>query len=444
VQYKRTQLLRWLSTLSWQEGTRQRFALMYNSAIAMATLSIGMVMVHERFGPVVSTAILMVSILLQMAVIGSLLVLRSILLANRDHEHHIRADSENARRRTAELFAMTDMLQAAETNDEAGAVLMVTARRLLNGNGAALYVLNNSRDRLDLARQWDLPPGYVAPDSLAPGLCWALKRGKVHLNSPDEGGLCCAHHASSNAVLEIPMMAGGQVQGLLVLARSDPQASFEDDAELTNLRHLGTALADSMSLALSNIALRDKLRTQSLRDPLTGLYNRRYMEDTLERFLALSARSGNPTAVIMMDLDNFKDLNDRFGHAKGDAVLRDVAAQIVSGLRPTDVVCRYGGEEIIAILPDCTLDDAVAKAEQIRLRIQSVSDTQGCAVSASLGVSAIPETSVRGEELIPDADASLYLAKASGKNCVLAAERINSGLTVARVSDRADVDQALW
>jgi diguanylate cyclase len=168
------------------------------------------------------------------------------------------------------------------------------------------------------------------------------------------------------------------------------------------------------------------------------------MEDTLERFLALSARSGNPTAVIMMDLDNFKDLNDRFGHAKGDAVLRDVAAQIVSGLRPTDVVCRYGGEEIIAILPDCTLDDAVAKAEQIRLRIQSVSDTQGCAVSASLGVSAIPETSVRGEELIPDADASLYLAKASGKNCVLAAERINSGLTVARVSDRADVDQALW
>jgi diguanylate cyclase len=98
------------------------------------------------------------------------------------------------------------------------------------------------------------------------------------------------------------------------------------------------------------------------------------------------------------------------------------------------VVCRYGGEEIIAILPDCPLDDAAAKAEQIRLRILALSDMHGCPVSASLGVAAMPETTVRGEELIPDADASLYLAKANGKNQVLAAERVTSGLTLARVN----------
>ena len=88
-------------------------------------------------------------------------------------------------------------------------------------------------------------------------------------------------------------------------------------------------MADAMSLALSNISLRDKLRTQSLRDPLTGLFNRRYMEDALERFISLGERSGNPTSVLMIDLDNFKRLNDEQGHAFGDAVLRDAAAQIV-------------------------------------------------------------------------------------------------------------------
>ncbi|NKJ43359.1 GGDEF domain-containing protein [Novosphingobium sp. SG720] len=426
--------------LEQRGSTLQRLGLMYNGAILLQCLSITLVAIHDlldRLNAGDSDLLLILALGLQVTVVASLLGFRTILMANRDYEEHMRADSEAARRRTAELFAMTDMLQAAETNEEAGAVLMVTARRLLGGYGAALYVLNNSRDRLDLARHWDLPAGYIAPDSLAANHCWALKRGKAHVNAPEEGGLCCAHHGGVNAVLEIPMMAGGQVQGLLILARSDALIQLDGGEELANLRHLGSALADSMSLALSNIALRDRLRTQSLRDPLTGLYNRRYMEDTLERFLALSTRSGSSTAVIMIDLDNFKDLNDRYGHAKGDAVLRDVAAQIVGALRPTDVVCRYGGEEIIAILPDCALADAVAKAEQIRLRIQGVTDIQGCPVSASLGVSAMPETSVRGEELVPDADASLYLAKASGKNCVFAAERITSGLTVARVSDKS-------
>jgi diguanylate cyclase len=427
------------SLLDEPGGARQRLGLMYNGAIALQFLSIGLVAVHDvldRWQADDTDLLLVFALLLQVAVVISLLTFRAILMANRSYEQNMRADSDAARRRTAELFAMTDMLQAAETNEEAGAVLMVTARRLLTGHGAALYVLNNSQDRLDLARQWDLPAGYAAPDSLAPGHCWAIKRGKAHVNAPDEGGLCCAHHGGENAVLEIPMMAGGQVQGLLILAAKDALAPLDSREDLANLRHLGSALADSMSLALSNIALRDRLRTQSLRDPLTGLYNRRYMEDTLGRFLALSSRSGSSTAVIMIDLDNFKDLNDRYGHAKGDAVLRDVAAQIVGTLRPTDVVCRYGGEEIIAILPDCALADAVAKAEQIRLRIQGVTDTQGCPVSASLGVAAMPETSVRGEELVPDADASLYLAKASGKNCVFSAERVTSGLTVARVSEK--------
>lgn len=327
---------------------------------------------------------------------------------------------DRSRWQTAELFAMTDMLQAAETYDDASAVLMATARRLLHRYGAALYIFNNSRDRLDLAKAWDLPEGYVAPETLSPHNCWALKRGKPQINVPSDATLCCAHHASQSATVEIPMMACGQVHGLLILLPEEQDGAF---ARLVGVRRLGRALADSMSLALSNIALREKLRTQSLRDPLTGLYNRRYMEDALERFVSLGARGGGSTAVIMLDLDNFKLLNDEHGHAKGDAVLRDVAAQMVGALRPTDVLCRYGGEELLAILPDCSLEDAAEKADMLRERIELLSEVHACGISASLGVAAIPEAATTASDVVPIADAALYAAKKSGKNRVVCAER---------------------
>lgn len=328
--------------------------------------------------------------------------------------------TRNSREQIQELFAMTDMLQAAETYEDAGSVLMASARRLLPGFGGALYVFNNSRDRLDLALAWDMPDDFIAQEMLSPSNCWALKRGKPHINSPGDATLCCAHYGSQVASVELPMMACGQLHGLLIITDGEREGAF---ARLMGIRRLGRALSDSMSLALSNIALRERLRTQSLRDPLTGLYNRRYMEDALERFVSLGSRTGASTAVIMLDLDNFKKLNDEHGHAKGDAVLRDVAAQIVGCLRPTDVACRYGGEELVAILPDCSLEDALGKAEMLRERIESLGTSHACAISASLGVATVPETATSATDILPIADTALYAAKKAGKNCVVAADK---------------------
>jgi len=330
----------------------------------------------------------------------------------------ILAGATTAKSQTDELFAMTDMLQSADGYDDATAVLQASSLRLLPEFGAALYIFNNSRDRLDLAGSWNMPEGMTLGETLAPSNCWALKRGKPHINSPSERTLCCSHHSTALSTVEIPMMACGVVHGLLVLAY-DGENAFD---RLKDVRRLGRALADSMSLALSNIALREKLRTQSMRDPLTGLYNRRYMEDALERYLSLAERSGASTAVMMIDLDNFKNLNDEHGHAKGDAVLRDVAAQMVGGLRPSDVICRYGGEEFLVILPNCSLDDAAAKAEQLRARIETLSEAHQVSVSASFGVAAVPQTSIASTDLVPQADAALYRAKVSGKNQVVCAE----------------------
>ncbi len=166
------------------------------------------------------------------------------------------------------LFKMTDMLQSALGYPDANAVLRSTAIKLLPGLGGALYVFNNSGDRLELSTAWAWSDKAAPTDAILPSQCWALKRGKTHLNQPGLEALICDHHAQESLVLEIPMMARGEVYGLLNI-----QASGNDaEARLLSTTPVAVALSEAMSLALSNIALRDRLRTQALRDPLTGLY----------------------------------------------------------------------------------------------------------------------------------------------------------------------------
>ncbi|MGX1787214.1 diguanylate cyclase [Bosea sp. NPDC055332] len=327
------------------------------------------------------------------------------------------ANANSSREQVSRLFGMTEMLQSALDHGDANAVLRATAAELIPDLGGALYVFNNSRDRLALSTTWGREDLEALPDSIGLQQCWALKRGKPHANRPGSHKLCCEHHIVSDHALEIPMIARGEILGLLQLYCSGPEA----DQRLEAATGIGTALADAMSLALSNIALRDKLRSQALRDPLTGLYNRRYMEDALERVVRLAERERTEVSVIMIDLDHFKRLNDQHGHAKGDAVLRDAAAAIINQLRETDIACRYGGEELIVVLPNCGLDMAAAKAERIRISIEALSELNGAQVSASLGVACVPVTSNSSRDLLANSDAALYRAKQEGRNRVVRA-----------------------
>ena len=327
------------------------------------------------------------------------------------------AAAVRARREVEALFRMTDMLQSASGYADANVVLQATGATLLPDHGGALYVFNNSRDRLDLSASWNWPAATGPEPTISPIRCWALKRGKTNLNLPVANALRCEHHVSDLAVLEIPMMARGEVYGLLKIERGGEDA----ERELVEAKPIAQAIADAMSLALSNITLREKLRTQALRDPLTGLYNRRYMEDTLERFANLSERNGTSLTAIMIDLDHFKVLNDEHGHALGDAVLTGVSSAIMGGVRPCDVACRYGGEELVVLLPDCSLREGLKRAEVLRARIEALSENHGAQISASFGVASIPETSQRVSEILTNADAALFLAKQQGRNRVVAA-----------------------
>ena len=181
-------------------------------------------------------------------------------------------------------------------------------------------------------------------------------------------------------------------------------------------------------------ALTEELRTRRVSeeearrlaeiDHLTGCHNRRSFTGVLADLLVGLERRERALAAIAIDLDNFKALNDEHGHAKGDSVLKDVAAQIVGALRPSDVVCRYGGEELLVILPDCGTDDAMMRAEQVRARIEMLSDQHGCSVAASIGVASLPDTAKTASDLLTASDHALYEAKALGKNRVQAAQPV--------------------
>jgi diguanylate cyclase (GGDEF)-like protein/PAS domain S-box-containing protein len=173
-------------------------------------------------------------------------------------------------------------------------------------------------------------------------------------------------------------------------------------------------------------AMHEQLREQSIHDGLTGLYNRHYLDDFLDRELILARRSGYPISAIMADLDHFKNVNDRHGHLAGDEILRVFSNLMKQHARGSDMCSRYGGEEFLMVLPRMAQDVALARAEQLRSVLADVRIEFGgtsIAVTASFGVATFPQNGRTADELVAAADAALYAAKAAGRNRVCVAER---------------------
>jgi len=184
-------------------------------------------------------------------------------------------------------------------------------------------------------------------------------------------------------------------------------------------------LGEQLALALANIRLRAMLRDQSSRDPLTGLFNRRYMEESLDRAVRRAAREGYPLGLLMADLDNFKQLNDAFGHAAGDSVLRAVGRFLLDAVRGGDVACRFGGEEFVVVLPRASLEDTRRRAESLRdgMKVHQAGEPTMLYPPAtmSIGVAAYPDHGTTVDELILAADSAMYRAKGLGRDLVVVA-----------------------
>ena len=178
-------------------------------------------------------------------------------------------------------------------------------------------------------------------------------------------------------------------------------------------------------MSIANIRLREALRTQSVRDALTGLYNRRYLEEILEREVRRATRASQSLGILMIDLDHFKNFNDTYGHDAGDAVLRETGASLTKGIRAEDFVCRFGGEEFVVILPTANVEAACARAERLRLKMKELTVLhQGKSMgmlTISVGVAVFPEHGSSPKELMAAADAALYEAKRNGRDQIAVA-----------------------
>ena len=313
---------------------------------------------------------------------------------------------------------MAEILQACRNFEEANAAISEYGQKLLPDAAGHFFVFRDSRDALEHVARWG--EEYSGEKMLAPECCWALRRGQVH-SINNRSRLRCSH-VSSQALgaVCIPIIGQGQTLGLLHVAAYHEEWDNAKQGALT-LRRLRT-MADRVGPALANLKLRETLRSLSIRDPLTGLYNRRYLEESLPRELHRASRTGSPIAAIMIDVDHFKRFNDEFSHDAGDLVLRSFAEIIMNSIRPSDLACRLGGEELVVILPEATTEVALARAESLRVALRALAlrhegKTLGT-VTASFGISVYPEHGTTTESLLHSGDTALYRAKREGRDRV--------------------------
>jgi len=353
-------------------------------------------------------------------------------ITDRMEAEAVRQESLALQQRTTEITLLSHLgtlLHACLTVEEAFKVVTQFGTQLFPGESGALYILSPSRNVLESAATWgDFPAGeQVFP----PDDCWGLRSGRMHYVEESGSAVRCRHlRASSNvAHLCVPMAAQGDTLGILHV-HSNPVTDAGSNEAIRPLslskRQLATAVAEQVGLALANLKLRETLRLLSVRDPLTGLFNRRFMQESLEREVRRATRADRPLGAILLDIDHFKQFNDSYGHEAGDIVLRELGALLQSQIRGEDIACRVGGEEFLLILPDTSLDTARQRAEKLREECKRISIQYGgrplAAITLSLGIATFPEHGTTSEAILRSADEALYQAKAQGRDCVVIAK----------------------
>jgi diguanylate cyclase (GGDEF)-like protein/PAS domain S-box-containing protein len=332
------------------------------------------------------------------------------------------------------LYEMGSLLACSGTVKEACAVVASSVQGLFpDSSSGALYLFKSSRDLIEAAVRWG-EKDALAP-TFPPDACWSLRRGQYHWSGGPENGIACQHLTKSSMAefLCVPMVAQGNTVGILHL-EFESAKTLRHDSGTESLhdshQRLAISAASQVGLSLASLQLRETLRDQSIRDPLTRLFNRRFLEESLERELQLASRKQETIAVLFLDLDHFKRFNDTFGHDAGDMVLQSLADLFRNFFRATDICCRYGGEEFAIILPESSSQDALIRAEALRsevkrLRLQYKKQNLG-PLTLSAGVAAFPEHALTPDELLKIADQCLYESKTRGRDVVTVAVSQNA------------------
>lgn len=310
--------------------------------------------------------------------------------------------------------SMGEMLLSCMSEDEIGTVVRDFGQRMFPGSHGELAVIDGTS--LSLATSW--PGERRGPTRTDAGSCWALRRRRPHAIGSGPSAQRCGHLGEEEiSSICVPLIAQGEILGVMTIGDRSGNGWMQVPSGSSD-RRLAQTMAEYAGLALANMRLRDELREQSLRDPLTGLFNRRYLLEALDRDLQRGRRSGTPLALLAIDIDHFKDLNDSAGHAAGDTALRDLGAYLSAEIRGGDVACRSGGDEFTIVLIGATVEQATARAEQLRNGCAALrAVTPAWEMSVSIGIAGSAH-GVDAESLQRLADAALYDAKRAGRDRV--------------------------
>jgi diguanylate cyclase (GGDEF)-like protein len=325
-------------------------------------------------------------------------------------------------------MAAREELQLCTTQAQAYESVVRYTIQLLPSVHAALFIINNSRNMVELASASE---GEISVfDSFPLDACCGLRSGRLRWRKPGQSEVHCQHFlgAPPENYVCIPLTAHGDTLGTLYI--DCPTALIAIDVERN--RDSLEELAEIAAMSIAGLNLRSRLEHQSIRDGLTDLFNRHFMEIALDREVRRAARNHADLSVLMLDVDHFKKFNDSYGHEAGDFVLRGVADIFRRSVRAEDIICRYGGEEFVIILPDTSQNAALERAEIIRdevsrMRIRFHGEALR-EVTISIGLAIYPLSGETLEELLRAADRALYAAKHAGRNQVISAHPI--GITV--------------
>jgi diguanylate cyclase (GGDEF)-like protein len=316
------------------------------------------------------------------------------------------------------LGELNEWLQSSKSLDELFYMVTRFMTHLLPKASGSIYVYSNSRDVLDGAITWN---GGVKKQHIHPEDCWGLRRGRTYSYAEGEVQFKCghAHDEEAENYICIPFLAHGETVGMMHLVAH----RGVDNEAFTVQRKLAQLCAEQISLAIANVRMRDELHHQAIRDVLTGLYNRRHLMDTLRR--RIETRKSEKFSIISIDVDYFKKFNDNHGHDAGDTVLRTVGETMIASCDGSEVAARMGGEELMILLPDTSLAEAIERAEALRVAVSELTVRYGDKdlpqITISIGVAEYPTHGTTPQDVVREADVALYEAKDAGRNCVVKA-----------------------
>lgn len=337
------------------------------------------------------------------------------------------------------LSQMGHLLQACVSLEEAWLVISQLMPILFPQNFGGIFRMNQDTQLLEAVILWGNPT--TTEELFSPQDCLALRNHHPHFIENTLKGLVCSHlhHNPPTMSFCVPIISHGDTLGLLYIG-AGLQKNMLDNSSLSqsNLflsthrllskarQQLAITVGRQISIELANLRLRATLRNQSIRDSLTGLFNRRYLEESLQREIHQAQKQQKTLGIIMLDVDHFKTFNDTFGHDAGDTVLREIGDFLRKNLSSTSICCRYGGEELTVILPDTSLEKTIRFAEKLREGIRQLTiyhrEQLLGQITSSLGVACFPLHGQTGSEVLQKADQALYQAKRSGRDRVISAD----------------------